>query len=286
MTKLAPWQADLLLLGVAATWGATFITVKNALGGISPFVFITIRFTLAFLFLLLIYRPEKELLKRRNLRAGVIIGLFLFGGYAFQTVGLQYTSAANAGFITGLSVVLVPLLSIFISKKYPNLYVLGGALAASLGLGLMTLDEHLSFHPGDLLILLCAVSFALHIITIGIFAPHQDTTILTVTQIGFVALLSLILTFFLPQETWQITWRKDLWIALGLTAIPATSLAILIQNRVQQYTSPARTAIIFATEPVFGAFFAWYFGGEILTGQAVWGAALVLTGMLLAELKE
>ncbi len=285
MTKLAAWQADLLLLGVAATWGATFITVKNALSGISPFVFITMRFTLAFLFLLLLYRP-KELLKRSNLRAGVMIGFFLFGGYALQTVGLQYTSAANAGFITGLSVVLVPILNIFISKKYPSFYVLGGALAASLGLALMTLDEHLIFHLGDLLILLCAVSFALHIITIGIFAPQQDTTVLTVTQIGLVAVLSSILTFFLPQENWQITWRKDLWLALGLTAIPATSLAILIQNRVQQYTSPARTAIIFATEPVFGAFFAWYSGGEILTTRALWGAALVLLGMLIAELKK
>ena len=286
MTKLAAWQADLLLLGVAAIWGATFITVKNVLGGISPFVFISIRFTLAFLFLLLIFRPGKELLKKDNLKAGGIIGLFLFGGYALQTVGLKYTSAAKAGFITGLSVVLVPLLSIFISKKLPNLYVMGGALLASSGLALMTLDEHLSFHLGDLLILLCALSFALHIITIGIFAPRGDTTILTIMQIGLVALLSFLLTFFLPQESWRITWQKDVWISLGLTSIPATSLAILIQNRVQQYTSPSRTAIIFATEPVFGAFFAWYYGGEILTTRALWGAALILSGMLLAELRE
>lgn len=295
MKKLSPWQADLLLLAVAFTWGVTFIIVKKALQDISPFAFLAIRFTMAFLFLLLFDKqcrktPRSQtypfLYNKKVLHAGGVIGFFLFSGYAFQTAGLQYTSASNAAFITGLSVVLVPLLSTCFTKRLPNPYVLLGALVAALGLGLLTLEKGYSLQKGDLLILLCAFSFAMHIISVGHYTGQFEAASLSILQIGLVGLLSCGAVYLIPGESWPATWTLNIWIALLLTAIPATSLAILVQNSVQQYTSPARTAIVFSMEPVFGALSAWYLAGESFTQQGLWGAALVLVGMLLAELKN
>jgi len=285
MTHLKAWQADILLLTVAFIWGTTFVIVKNALQGITPFIFLAVRFLIAFVFLYVIYRPGFRILKKPILLAGSAIGVFLFAGYAFQTVGLQYTTASNTGFITGLSVILVPFFSIFITRQLPNFYVLSGALLAAGGLALLTLSPNLAFQKGDVLVFFCACSFALHIIFVGRYANQHDPTLLAMVQILLVGLLSTMMTVVSPQEGLPHSWTGELWWALGITAILATSLAFLIQNSVQRYTSPSRTAIIFATEPVFAALTAYTYGGEELTSRALLGAALVLAGILLAELK-
>lgn len=285
MRNLKAWQADLLLLAVAFVWGTTFVLVKKALGGITPFTFLAVRFLLAFIFLYLIYRPGQKLFHKQLLVAGATIGIFLFAGYAFQTVGLQYTSAANAGFITGLSVILVPFFSVFLTRQLPNLYVVCGALLATGGLALLTLNPDLALQKGDLLVFFCACAFALHIIFVGRYATRVDPTLLSMLQILLVGLLSALMAVASPTESLPTAWTGELWIALGITAILATSLALLIQNSVQRFTSPARTAIIFATEPVFAALTAYTYGGEELTGKALVGAVLVLAGILLAELK-
>jgi len=285
MRNLRAWQADLLLLAVAFIWGTTFVLVKEALGAITPIAFLAIRFTLAFFFLYAIYRPGRELWQGANLHAGVIVGIFLFAGYAFQTVGLKYTSAANAGFITGLSVILVPFFSIMLTKQLPNLYVVSGAAMAALGLTLLTLGPGLILQKGDLLVFCCACSFALHIIFVGRYAAKLNPTFLAMNQILTVGILSAAVVAASPAETLPAVWTNELWLALGITAFLATSLAFLVQNSVQRFTSPSRTAIIFATEPVFAALTAYTYGGEELTGKALLGAILVLSGILLAELK-
>jgi len=282
---LRAWQADLLLLAVAFIWGATFVLVKDALNDITPLTFISIRFILAFLFLYLLYRPGKEILAWPVLKAGFAIGFWLFAGYAFQTVGLQYTSAANAGFITGLSVILVPFFSIRLTKVLPNRYVVGGALMAVAGLTLMTLGPDLVLQKGDVLVFFCACAFALHIIFVGRYAQEHNTIHLALLQILAVGLLSAFLAVLFPWEALPAVWTGQVWLALGVTAILATALAFLVQNSVQRFTSPSRTAIIFAMEPVFAALTAYTYGGEELTAKALLGAALVLAGIILAELK-
>lgn len=284
MSRIAPWKANLLLLGVALIWGITFIVVKKALAGISPLAFIAIRFMAAFLFLYLVYRPGSALLARPLLLAGFVTGLFLFSGYALQTIGLMYTSASNAGFITGLAVVLVPLLNAFLTRRFPNPHILAGALLAAAGLGLLTLDPHTALQKGDLLVFFCACSFALHIIYVGRYTQSHNTVNLALLQILLVGLLSSALAFISPQEAWPVLWTKEILIALAVTAIPATALAYVIQNNIQRYTSPSRTALVFAMEPVFAALAARWLGGEILSSRAVWGAALVMAGILYVEL--
>jgi drug/metabolite transporter (DMT)-like permease len=285
MRRLAAWQADLLLLAVAFVWGTTFVLVKNALGEISPFAFLAIRFLLAFIFLSLLYRPGRKLFSKATLIPGLTIGIFLFGGYAFQTVGLKYTTAANAGFITGLSVILVPFFSMALTRQIPNSYVLGGALLASAGLALLTLGSSLALQKGDLLVFFCACSFALHIICVGRYAKSLEPAHLAMIQILAVGTLSAFIVAVSPEESLPAALTAQLYFALVLTAILATSLAILVQNSVQRFTTPARTAVIFATEPVFAALTAYTYGGEELTGQALLGAVLVFAGILLAELK-
>jgi len=285
MKQLKTWQADLLLLFVAFIWGSTFLLVKNALQEITPVAFLAIRFLAAFLFLYIICRPGQKLLRKPVLKAGFLIGLFLFGGYAFQTIGLMFTSAVNAGFITGLSVILVPFFSIFLTKKAPNRYVVSGALSAAAGLAFLTLGPGLTLMIGDILVFCCACCFALHIVLVGHYAGSLDPTHLAIVQILTVGLISAVIAFLSPGESLPAVWNKNVIAALAVTSILATAMAFLIQNNVQRYTSPARTAIILSMEPVFAALTAYIFGNEPLTVQSLVGAALVLGGILLAEIK-
>jgi len=276
--------ADLALLGVAFIWGITFTVVKVALNGIGPYYFLGLRFFAAFIFLALVYARHWRLVNKQSILAGVTIGIFLFGGYAFQTVGLKYTSAASAGFITGMSVVLVPLIVILTSRRLPGPTNLIGAGSAAVGLAALTLQDNLTFSNGDTLVFFCAVSFALHIILVGRYVLRFDPIALTIIQIGTVAVASLIGALTL-EEIPQVL-NREVWVALIITAIPATALAFMIQNRVQCHTSPNHTAIIFTTEPVFAALYACIPGGEVLSARQWAGCLLIIVGMLVAELKS
>jgi len=277
-------KADLSLLFVAFSWGLTFVVVQDALSGIGPYYFLTLRFLMAAAFLAIIFWRHLPNLNRPAIKTGIFIGLFLFGGYAFQTVGLQYTGPATAGFITGLAVVLVPLLSALFYRRLPGPYVLAGVTCATIGLGFLTLrGGNLSLNFGDLLILCCAVCFAMHIIMVGRFAGRYDPVLLAIIQITTVSAISLF--FALGTETFPERITAPVWTAFLFTAIPATSLAFLIQNSVQRYTSPTHTAIIFTTEPVFAALTAHVLGREMLIGAQALGCVLILAGMLVAEFK-
>lgn len=281
---LHPLIADLLLLLVALVWGLTFPAIKGALEGIGPYAFLAIRFSLASIFLIIVYLRKIRTINKYCLQAGFFIGFVLFGAYALQTIGIQYTTASNAAFISGLTVVLVPLLNIPFSKQLPNFYALLGAISATFGLGLLSLNSSFSINFGDFLVLLCAFCFALQIILVGRFAPNTDSELLTIIQITIVAFFSGLFT--LNLETLPEKFTSEVWLGLAITAIPATSLAYLIQNKVQQFTSPARTAIAFSMEPVFGAIFSYFWLQETLTTQGLIGCGFVLLGMLIAELKS
>jgi len=276
-------KADALLLMVALVWGLTFVSVKNALVDILPFTFNAIRFSLAFLFMLLFLRKNISSVSKKCAATGIIIGSVLFAGYSFQTIGLQYTTASNAGFITGLSVVLVPLFSVVWLKQVPSPYAMLGAFSAAFGLSFLSLSIPFSINIGDLLVLFCAVSFALHIILIGRYIKLYDTLTLVTIQIGTVATLSTICALLLERQ--ELVFSPNVVSALLVTAIPATALAYLIQNWAQRFTTPTRTAIIFSMEPVFSAIFAVILLSETLSGMDILGGILVLSGMLMAELK-
>ena len=273
--------ADFLLLLVTLVWGSTFVIVKWAIEDLPPFPFLAIRFALAFISLLPFLWFQKAHISKGTLLKGAALGVFLFSGYAWQTVGLQYTTASNAGFITGLSVVFVPALVILTTRRLPSPSLLLGILCALVGLAFLSLGDRFQLNKGDLMILACAISFALHIFLVGRYAPQTNATVLASVQIFTVSILSYFFSFLLPQPS--LYFSSTAWIALLVTAVPATSLAFFAQTKMQQFTTPTHTALIFSMEPVFAAISAFFFAGEILTTKGLIGAGLVLAGMLIAE---
>nr|WP_054870479.1 DMT family transporter [Caloranaerobacter sp. TR13]KPU27580.1 multidrug DMT transporter permease [Caloranaerobacter sp. TR13] len=276
-------KADLALLLVTIVWGSTFVITKNALEDIPTYNFLTIRFILAFVVSSLIFFNNIKNLNKKTIFLGSIIGIVLFAGYAFQTVGLLYTTASKSGFITGFSVVLVPVFSAILLKKIPNTSTIIGVLLAILGLGFMTLNTNLSLNIGDFYTLICAFAFAFHIILVGKYTSQVDSIALAVIQIGIVGMLSLI--FSLSTENFIIPKSLDIWIAIFITGVLATSGAYIIQNTMQRFTSPTHTALIYTAEPVFSAIFAYILLNEVMTTKAILGSILILTGMIVSEIK-
>lgn len=279
-------QANGLLLFIAAIWGTTFVAVKMAVADIPPFTFNAIRFTIALLSLLFFYPKFRHDINAKAIGLSLLTGLFVFGGYSLQTIGLQFTTASKAAFITGLSVVMVPGLMATIQRQRPPWQLVLGVISATIGLGLLTFNSpgelNLVINIGDLLVLGSAVCFALHIVAIGFFT-HQVNTFLFVTgQIATVAFISSIIGW--AGEGFPLILTGDVIMALLVTAIPATTLAFLFQNWAQKRTSPSNTAIILATEPVFALVFAFFLLKEPIGAQELIGGGLMLAGMLIADL--
>lgn len=278
-------QAELGMLLVAFVWGSTFVITKNALADIGPFLFLGIRFILAFLVLAAFAWSEIQKIDRATLLTGSLIGIFLFIGYTFQTVGLQYTTASKAGFITGLNVVLVPVLYVLIERKLPTLHTLGSVVVATTGLYLMSVPPgtfRLAY--GDLLMLVCAFGFAMQIILVNHYSYRFNPVAITGVQILFVGIWCLLIGVMVEPLPQQITYNAGS--AIIITAVLATALAFLLQNGMQKYSTPTRFAIVLATEPVFAGITGYYWGGETLSIRALTGAAMILIAMLIAILSR
>lgn len=277
------------LLAATVIWGWTFVLVKEGASELGPLTFLALRFALAlFALLLLFWGRLRPGLGRRTLRAGLWIGLSLFSGYLFQTWGLLYTTATKSGFITGLSVVLVPLLSALAFKEPVPLRGWLGAGLAALGLGLILFGQEeargLRLNLGDLLTLLCAFSFALQVISIGKLVNPENYPVILVIQIGLVFLLSLAGALLLEHPWSGITISSKGWEAILITGLLATALAFFIQNRFQPLSTPTEAAIIFSAEPVFAGLFGYLLLGERLRGFQLLGAAAILGGIVLSQL--
>lgn len=275
-------QADGMLILVTLIWGSTFLLVQRAVEAYPVFSFISLRFALASAVLLLLFGRRLGSLSRHMWAAGIAIGFFLFGGYALQTLGLLHTTSSKAGFITGLSVVIVPALSAILLKRMPDKWALVGVVLSTVGLALLTLGHDLRPTLGDVLVLGCAVCFALHIVAVSRFAPHTDALALTIVQVAAVAVFSGVATLALGE--WQPPTQPVLG-AAAFTGVLATALAFAVQNSVQAWTTATHTALIFATEPVFAGIFGYWFADERLTRAAIVGCILILLGMLVAELR-
>lgn len=278
-------RAELALAAVALIWGATFVLVKNALADISPALFLGLRFSLAAVALGFLYLAKRRRSgPRRPIRGGAITGCFLFIGYLLQTTGLRFTTPSKSAFITGFYIVLVPFFTAAVYWRVPEISEVAGVVAATAGLGLLTLN-HLNFEVGfgDLLTIGCAIAFAIHIIVLGHYSQRVDYEWLTLVQIGTCAAIAL--STFWWMEAPVIRWSRSVWMALAVTALLATALAFSVQTWAQQFTTPTRTALIFSLEPVFAWVTSFLLANEVLSGRSLAGAALILAGILLVELK-
>lgn len=277
-------RAELAIALVAFLWGATFIIVKNSLNDASTFLFLSLRFSMATVLLWFILRNRLRRTGPADWRGGLLCGFFLFLGYVLQTAGLRVTTASNSAFITGLYVVLVPLLGSFVHQRRPRLVEMTGAAAAVIGTGLMTsLDSGMRLNTGDLLTAGCALAFAGHILSVAHYSKTMDYERLSLYQVGGVALFSWFGAAFL--EPARVVWTGRLWFGLLSTAVFATALSFLLYTWAQKHTTAARSALIFAAEPVFAGLTAWVVAGEAWTARSLAGAALILAGIVLVEVK-
>src|SRR5579864_9778206 len=276
------WRADAALAGNTVIWGSTFVLVQAALRHISPILFLGIRFSIATLALALLFRGRARFSLTRG---GIITGGCLFAGYLFQTVGLQFTTASKSAFITGLAIPLVPLLTSLVYFTRPRIFELAGVLCATSGMGLMTLQgDSLRIGRGDLLTFFCAVAFAAHIIAVGHYSGRISFESLSFMQVAAAAALGLSTFWWIEKPVIHLT--PVVVIALLMTGLLATALAFTVQAWAQQHTTPTRTALIYSLEPVVAWFTSCWLMGELLSRRAALGAVLILTEILLVELKR
>ncbi len=280
----ASWLADGALLVVAISWGLNFVIIKWTLNQMTPFYYLAFRFSLALAVILLLFGRRLRGLTRRDWLAGLVIGLFLFGAFAAQTVGLKYTTPGKSGFITGLNVVLVPLLQWLLIRRFPGYNAVFGAILATTGLGLLSLNGNLSLATGDLLTLLCALLYAGHIVAISRLGSRTDPVALTVVQIGVAAIGNVVLALFL--EPWPTAIPAFSWGSIAYGALIGTVLAFTVQTAAQKRTPPSHTAVILSAESMFAGLASVLLWGEALTLRSILGAGLILAGIVTAELRR
>ena len=274
----------MLLLTTTFFWGVTFTVVKQAVESVDVFVFLAQRFLLAFALILPIGLYKGKRIDGATVVRGSIMGVFLFGAYAFQTVALLYTSASNTGFLTGLNVVIVPLLAALVLRDRVSAGVKLAVVLAVIGLLLLCGNGTWQLNRGDVLAAICAVCVSLHLICTGEFVRRSDFYWLTVVQLGVVALLSYSGALIRGKDI--MVWYPHLAVPLLVCSIIATVFAFLVQTSMQRYISHTNTALIFCTEPVFAALYAWLVLDERLGVYGYVGAICILGGMLISILPE
>jgi len=273
--------ADAALFAVATSWGATFPLAKRLLLELPPFYYLALRFALASVLLFAVAGRQLPRLGKRGLMDGLILGALLTAGYGFQTVGLRTASATVAAFLTGLSVVMVPLIGALRGRR-PGLVAWIGVLCAALGLALLTLRAGAGtrFGTGEILLLCCALSFAVHIVYQSQVAQNSPALPLGLVQITTVAFLTLLFSLGEPHP-WGLTPYAT-W-ALVAMAVVCTAAAFTIQAWAQRFTPATHVGLLFAFEPVAAALFAGAWLGERLSGGQWLGAGFILAGIVLAE---
>jgi drug/metabolite transporter (DMT)-like permease len=278
-------KAEAALAANTIVWGATFVLIKTALHDVSPILFVALRFSLAAVVLLLLFGAKaRRQFTWKGARGGVLAGIFLSAAYLFQTLGLKFTTAPKSAFITGLASVMVPLLGSLVYRIRPQVSEWIGVLLATAGLGLMTLEGPVgSMSRGDVLTFFCALAFAGHVLTLGRYAPQVDFELLSIMQVFTAAVCASFL--FRWAERPHLVWQPAVVYAILVTGLLCTALAFSVQAWAQRYTTSTRTALLYMLEPVFAWVTSYVTVGEGLSGRGATGAALILGGVLMVELK-
>jgi drug/metabolite transporter (DMT)-like permease len=279
----------LLLILIAFIWGSTFVLVKEALNDTSPLALNSARMIVAAVLLAVFYRKKIAVLTKPALASGVLVGFFLYAGYAFQTSGLKLTTPSKSAFLTGTSSVLVPLFLVAIWHVRIHLWRVVGILLALVGLFLMTvpggpggLADFANVNLGDLLTIGCAICFTFHVIFVGRASQRFPFEQVAFLQVATAAVLMTISTPLLEHPYFHAT--PTVIAAILITGVLCTAVAFSIQSWAQQFTPATHTALIFTTEPVFAWLTSFIYLHERLGLRAGAGALLILGGVLISEL--
>ena len=272
---------ELALIAVCAVWGLTFVMVQDAIEIVPTMTFLAYRFVPACALVTVLFWGRVRRLSREGWKAGLVMGVFLTGGYVFQTFGLERTTAANAGFITGTFCVLTPLLGALFFRQKAGAIGWAAAVVAGVGLYLLADPSGGGRLDGDVLVFLCAVSFSLHILVTDRALKDHDLEALLAVQLGVCGIFSLVVA--LAMGDMVVPRDAVVWQALAITAILASAVAFWVQAWAQKHASPARTALILASEPAFAGLFAYLLQGETLSVLGWTGAGLIMAAIVAVE---
>ena len=271
-----------ILTVVAAIWGSAFLSMKGTLERLDVNSFLAWRFTIATLFLILIRPSVLKKIDLPFLKKGAILGAFLSSGYIFQSFGLTLTTVSNTGFITGLYVVLTPVVAAVILRKNITLVEWFAVLVATVGLALLSFNGF-KFGIGEFLVLVSALLFAFHIVGLGEWSKGLDTYALTVLQLGTCALVTFIASL---KSGFSAPPDSGVWWSIIYTALFATALAFIVQTWAQSFIAPSSVAVILAMEVVFAAGFGIWLLDEPVTLRIALGGILVIASMYLIILLD
>lgn len=285
-------QANLMMLLAASIWGFAFVAQRVGMETMGPHWFNSLRFFIGVVALtpVVIWMDRAQAKSsiegpksstKSLLMGGAVAGLLLFIGATFQQVGLQYTTAGKAGFITGMYIFFVPLIGLFFRMK-TGLGTWLGAAIALWGLYLLSINEDFTLSKGDTLQLICAVAFAGHVLMIGYLASRMDTVKLSLVQFFVAGLLAMILALYFEQLTWGMI--KSTAVPLLFAGVMSTGIAYTLQTIAQQHAHPSHAAIILSSEGVFAVIGGFLLLNEVLPAQGLLGCGLILVGMLMSQL--
>ncbi len=279
--------ADLLLLLVALIWGFGFVAQRAGMEHVGPYTYNGIRFLLGgFCLLPLVLRTPRrktvDLLPEISaLKAGFPAGMILFAGATLQQIGLLYTTAGKAGFITGLYVIFVPMFGILLGQR-TGIGTWIGALMATVGMYLLSIQADFSINTGDLLVLIGAVFWALHVLLLGYLSPRTFPVQLAMVQFLFCGLFSLLVAA--AMETTTVQAIADAAIPILYGGLCSVGIGYTLQVVAQRRAHPAHAAILLSLEAVFAAVGGWWLLAEVLSARGLTGCGLMLGGMLLSQL--
>lgn len=290
------YLSESALLFATIIWGGTFVIIKESLNDISTMLFVTTRFSLAAILMLPFVLKKRKLFTKELLKGGMLIGLFLFLGFSSQTIGLKFTTASRSSFITGVAVVIIPILQLIIEKRPPTKGAIVGSILVLFGLTFLSSGGNSifnfwaelggNFNFGDFMTLLCAVFFAAEVVTLDIVSPKFNFWVLTFVLLLTVAVLGFIATLIFDissLEPMRFVATKYLWFGILYTGILATFLNLTLQTKFQKEITPTKAGIIYSFEPVFAATLAYFLLNEKITNFGFIGGALIFLGLLSSE---
>lgn len=276
-------KADLILVAVTALWGSSYLFMEIGIESLATANLIALRFLLAFGITLLFFgRRLVRRTDRYTLLYSLLLSLILLAVFSTILIGLHSTSASKAGFLLALTVVFVPLLNVLIFKVMPEPKMIAGAVLAIIGIGLLTWNGSLSLESGDVFCILGALSNALYFLLADRFTKRSDPVTLGVWQMGMTGVLALAISLIF--ESPHLPSTPSSWLSVLGLGILCSAAGYTLQNIAQKYTLSTHAGLIFALEPVFAAFFAFVFFGEVLPARSYLGAGLVLTSVVLMEI--
>lgn len=268
---------------ISLIWGSTFIVVKKTVELFEPITFVGLRFTLAFIIMLFFCIPRRKNITLPLLKDGLMIGLALFVVFTFQTLALKYSTASEVGFLTGLYVLFVPILSAVFLKRSPHLFSVVGVIFSAAGMLMVTVADGFALSTGQVFAILNALFIGVQIIMTDVYSKRHDTVLLTAIEIGVVAVCSMIYSVLLESPDYSQLRSGYVLNSLLFNAVIATVLCFFVQMHMQKHTTPTKAAIMFTIEPISSAFFSFFIGAEVLAFRQYMGAVMIVAAIVLAE---